>query len=116
LTRWAEVAPVKDCSPENTTHVLFEHVVKRFGCPIILMSDQGTHFINNTSEEMDEEFKIYDQKRTSYHPQANGTMEVFKNILENSLTKICNVKKYDWDLKVPGVLWDYITTYNKLIE
>jgi hypothetical protein len=33
--------------------------MKRFGCPRILMRDQGTHFINNTIEAMLEEFMIH---------------------------------------------------------
>jgi hypothetical protein len=56
LTRWEEVAPVKECIIEKTTHFLFEKVITRFGCPRILMSDQGTHFINNTIKDMIEEF------------------------------------------------------------
>jgi hypothetical protein len=34
--------------------------------------------------------------------------------LETTLTKICFVNKYDWDLRVPTVLWAYRTTCKKL--
>jgi hypothetical protein len=59
------------------------------------MSNQGTYFVNNTIEAMMEEFAIYHQKITPYHPRENGPVETFKNILENSLTKICNENKDD---------------------
>ena len=67
----------------------------QFGRPKILMSDNGTHFLNETITSMLEEFQVYHQKSTPYHPQANCTIEAFNKILESALTKVDNAKWND---------------------
>jgi transposase InsO family protein len=104
LTRWAEARVVKDCSAATATNFIFDDIITRFGCPKVLMSDQGTHFINKTVEALTEEFTVHHQKSTPYHPQENGMVEAFNKVLKIALTKICSVNKDDWDLRVPAVL------------
>jgi IS30 family transposase len=110
LRRWEEATPVKYCSAETPTHFLFEKMITRFGCPKISMSDQGNNFINSTIKAITKEFEVYHYKSTPYHPQENGTEEAFNKILENALTKICNVNMDDLDLKIPAVVWAYRNT------
>jgi hypothetical protein len=80
-------------------------VITRFGCPRVLMSDQGTNFINNTINTMTKEFEVHHQKSTPHYPHENDTIEAFKKNLENALTKICNVNRDDWELKILAILW-----------
>jgi len=76
----------------TTAKFIFENIATGFGYPKVLMSDQGTHFLNRTIEELIEEFQIYHQNSTPDHPQANEIVQQFNKILEHALIKVCNVK------------------------
>ena len=59
LTILEETKAVKDCNAAITTQFIFENILTRFACPIVLMSDQGTHFLNQTIQALTEEFQVF---------------------------------------------------------
>jgi len=59
LTQWVEAQPVKDCIGMTAMKFLFKDVLTQFGCPKILMSDRGTHFLNETISSLMVEFQVY---------------------------------------------------------
>lgn len=115
LTRWVKSQPVKDCAAATAAKFLFDSVLTWFGCPKILMSDHGTHFLRKTISALTKEFQVCHQQSTPYHPQASRIVQAFNAILETALTKVCNTQWNDWDLCIPFVLWAYKTTCKKLM-
>ena len=107
VTKWAEAEPVDTCSSEIAAKFIYENIITRFGCPLTLISDQGTHFINKTIKTLTDQFQIDHRRSTAYHPQSNGSIEAFNK----TLTKICNTNKDDWDEKILAVLWAYRIAY-----
>ena len=86
-----EVQAVKDCTVDTTTHFIFEHILTRFGCPKIFMSDRDMHFVNEIIQALTEEVRIHHAKSTPYYLQENGIVEDFNKILEHGFTKVCNL-------------------------
>eukprot|EP00253_Pinus_taeda_P007316 PITA_07316 len=84
MTRWDEAQPIKDCSIDIIAQFIFECKLTRFGYPKILMSDRGSHFLNNIIEALTEEFQV------------------------------CNINQNDWDVHIRTMLWAYRTTCKKL--
>jgi len=111
LTKWAEAKAVKTNDAKNAAIFLFENVITRFGVPKILVSDRGTHFLNEVIESMTERFQIDHRKTTPYHPQTNGQTERVNQTLGTILRKTVRDSKRDWDVKLPAALWAYRTTF-----
>ncbi len=86
---------LRDNTIQSTAKFIYEIIITRFGCPIHLVSDQGTHFINRTIEILTQEFMITHHKSTTYYPQGNGQAESTNKTLGRLLAKMVNANRND---------------------
>jgi hypothetical protein len=82
----------------------------RFGHPLELVSDRGTHFLNNVIVDLTTKYLIKHQKTTPYNPKANGLTERANGIVGKILNKMVSPHRTDWDRKLPSAVHAYNTT------
>ena len=107
----AEAKAVKKDDAKTTAMFLYDNIITRFGCPKVLVSDRGSHFVNEMIAELTAHFKIDHRFSAPYHPQTNGQTERTNQTLCRILRKTVDNSNRDWDLKLPAALWAYRTTY-----
>ena len=111
LTKWSEARAVRRDDARSTATFLIESIICRFGAPAELVSDRGTHFLNDVVEDLTAYFHIRHDKTTPYKPSTNGQVESTNKILLTILRKTVDLHKRDWDEKLPAALWAYNTTF-----
>ncbi|MCO5595168.1 hypothetical protein L7F22_049207 [Adiantum nelumboides] len=116
LTKWVEAKATTKNDSKITAQFLYENIFTRYGLPIAIVSDRGTHFINEVIEFLFDEFMVIHRKSAPYHPQANGQADSTNKILVIILTKIVNESRADWDQKLHSALRAYRVAYKTSIE
>ncbi|XP_010506879.1 PREDICTED: uncharacterized protein LOC104783416 [Camelina sativa] len=72
VSKWVEAV----ASPTNDSKVvlkMFKHIIfPRFGVPRVVISDEGTHFINKLFANLLRKHGVTHKVATPYHPQTSG--------------------------------------------
>jgi len=72
------------------TKKLYDHILTQFGCPLTIITDQGTHFIDNYIIYLTDHFMLKHTSSTIYYPQGNGQVESTNKVFDTLLTKLVN--------------------------
>ncbi|MCO5555399.1 hypothetical protein L7F22_008945 [Adiantum nelumboides] len=115
LTKWIEAKATTKNDAKTTAQFLNQNIFTRYGLPIEIVSDRGTHYINEVIEFLLDEFMVIHRKSALYHPQANGQAQSTTNILMTIITKIFSESRADWDQKLHSTLWAYRVAYKTSI-
>jgi transposase InsO family protein len=90
-------------------------IFSRFGVPRVVISDDGSHFINRQFRNLLEKYGVKHKIATPYNPQTSGQVEVSNREIKNILQKTVGHIKKDWSLKLDEALWAYRTAYETSI-
>ena len=90
FTQYVALNPVPHCNAYYAYTTLYEHWIAKFGLPEILVTDNGTEFINNEIITLCHLYNIKHKPRTSHAPWTNGLVEGMNRSLQEYLRCIIN--------------------------
>ncbi|KAH3732237.1 retrotransposable element [Pelomyxa schiedti] len=79
--KWPEAFATVSADTATTARIFIDFWICHHGIPDILISDRGSHFLNDLVEEVNKIFSIEHRLTTAYRPQTNGQVERFNRTL-----------------------------------
>jgi transposase InsO family protein len=110
-----EAKALKTNITTSITKFLYECMLTMFGCPLIIVIDQGVHFINEAIKYLIDHFLLKRVSSISYYSQVNGHVESTNKVLGTLLTKLINENITYWDEHLSIMLFSYRTAYKVTI-
>jgi transposase InsO family protein len=111
ISKWVEAMPCRAADSKHAKRMFQDIIFPRFGTPRIVISNGGSHFIDQRFRkyilDVDVNYKI----ATPYHPQTSGQAESLNKQIKNILQKTVNEMGKVWKDKLSDALWSYRTTY-----
>ena len=95
---WPEAFPVPDKSADRIVHLILEEIFPRFGCPLQIVTDNGTENINRQVRETLDAMNIHHIKTSYCSPQSNARTERTHRVLHTVLGKQIQEDVQTWDL------------------
>jgi hypothetical protein len=90
VSKWVQAHPRRVADVMHSKRMFHEVIFLRHGVPRIVITDGGSHFINQTLQKALTEVGVDHRIASPYHPQANGLAETSNKQIKNILQKTVN--------------------------
>ena len=104
---YALAVMMKDQTAKTVAKVLNERFIMVFSAPAKLLSDWGANFTSVLVEELCTMLGIKKCQTTAHHPQFNGQVKHFHQMLFRMIGKLASDKKAQWEQHLPELLQAY---------
>jgi transposase InsO family protein len=116
FTRYAEAVPCADESAATTANIFIDHIICRYGFPLVLLSDRGSGFTSILFTELLKILGVKKIKTMAYHPKSNGGVEIVNKTLKKTLKMWVNEHHNDWDVLLPYAIFSYNTSVHSTVH
>lgn len=106
LTKYIMVYPISSKGAEDIAERLFEYIGV-FGPPKIILSDQGTEFLNEVVDEVIKAVGAEHRITSAYHPRTNGQVERYNRVFVDTIRKYTTANNTEWHKWIPFVCLAY---------
>lgn len=103
FTKWLELVALPDQTAEETAKALVNQFIARLGCPLAILTDQGTNFEADLFQALCAMLKIKKLRTTPYRPQANGQAERANRTFMQAVRCFVGKHKNEWDEYLPQI-------------
>ncbi|KAM7303262.1 DDE-type integrase/transposase/recombinase [Ixodes scapularis] len=109
LTRCAETKALPSGTAVEVAKFFIESIVLRHGAPEVLISDRGSSFMAQLTQEVLRLSHTSHCRTTAYHPQTNGLTERLNKTIADMISMYVDVEHKTWDEVLPYVTFAYNT-------
>ena len=102
--------PTREATGQETAKILWSQWISRYGCPVKIITDNGTPFIANVFTNLTKLMGINVSRITAYRPQSNGLVERDHRSLKSFLKAFCLKNPKNWDTYLPA--FNYVINNN----
>lgn len=110
FTKWMEAKPLTRITGKEVIKFTWDNIVSRFGLPGIIVTDNGTQFVNDPFKGWCARLNVRQINTTMAHAQANRLVEAANKSLMKGVKRRLGREKARWVDELPNVLWAHRTT------
>ena len=108
FTKYIELVPLRSANGNTVKKAFIELIMTRWGVPRVLLTDNGTEFVNKVTQDLAEEFGFHHSTIPPYYAQANPVERV-NRVLKSMIISFLGQDHREWDLHVYEFRFAYNT-------
>ena len=115
FTKWVEFCPLRKATGPKIRNAFEELILMRWGTPQVMVTDNGTEFVNSALRELAREYNIYHSCTPPYHAQSNPAERV-NRVLKTMVVIFIKHDHRTWDHHLTEFRFAYNTALHTSIR